>query len=64
MGWIEPQLSFYKDCFVIKYPTKVDISLNNETKPSAVGVRFNDTHAWETIEFSFIFYENYRLSLS
>ena len=31
MGWIEPFLFMYKDCFDIKYLTKVDLKLNKET---------------------------------
>ena len=34
MGSIAPLLSFYKYGFGIKYPTKVDMSLNKETKPN------------------------------
>ena len=30
---ILPHLSFYKDGFGIKYPVKVDLQLNKETKP-------------------------------
>ena len=34
MGIIVPLLSFNKDEFAIKQPTKVDIPLNKETKPN------------------------------
>ena len=33
MGWIVPLLSFKKEVFGIKWPTKVDMPLNKETKP-------------------------------
>ena len=34
MGYIVSLLLFYKDRFGIKYPTKVDMTLNKETKPN------------------------------
>ena len=34
MGWIIPLLFFYENGFGIKYPTKVDMPLNKETKPN------------------------------
>ena len=33
VGWIVPQLFFYKDRFGTKQPIKVDMPLSKETKP-------------------------------
>ena len=33
MGYIVPRLSSYKDNFIIKYSTNIDMPLNKETKP-------------------------------
>ena len=38
MGSIASQLFFLKDDFGIKYPTKVDMTLNKETKPIYVSL--------------------------
>ena len=37
IGWIVPLLFFNKDSFGIKYPTNVDMLLNNKTKRSHSG---------------------------
>ena len=35
-SWIVPQLFFLEDGFGIKWPTKIDMSLNKEIKPKKI----------------------------